>query len=492
MRLIDTQQLQFIKENNLPNKRVMGQNDFRKKGELINQQKTITHHQQQHHYGNYLPAQDIFLLNERIGNVTRICGGNYAVDMNLFERCLLPTSKGQSNVNTPMPIWVKPWMRKHRLFDGYSIAVYYSSHARNELGLLGFETSTGMWNTLDTSLSFDTYKGCKSLHSPSIYVNNLEKRFYMYLHGHGCPKKPSKIKNFQPTLMYTSEDGLRWNHTQQNSGPYLFWNLFYTSTPVYNSQDGHFYIMSRINDEKGVVLHRSTSLFGPFEQGPQLGLGFRHFDMLLVEGMIFVFYSMIGDHPERLLLASIDTTITTNWTDWKLLHQDQGPRILKPEYWYEHGNEAIGSTKEGPATMRHEVRDPRFLPDLESNSKHISGLLFYTVQGEKGVAMARVTIDLSLYGKSVSYINHFNIRTDVLRSSSLAQQEQNETAVNISQLLVTGVGRTGTTSVCTLMQKLDIHVSHDNNVDCGSYPGADGAVSWTANMGGVTNMLFIW
>lgn len=128
--------------------------------------------------------------------------------------------------------------------------------------------------------------------------------------------------------------------------------------------------------------------------------------------------------------------------------------------------------------MRHEVRDPRFLPDLESNSKHISGLLFYTVQGEKGVAMARVTIDLSLYGKSVSYINHFNIRTDVLRSSSLAQQEQNETAVNISQLLVTGVGRTGTTSVCTLMQKLDIHVSHDNNVDCGSYPGADGAVSW--------------
>ena len=147
-----------------------------------------------------------------------------------------------------------------------------------------------MWNTLDTSLSFDTYKGCKSLHSPSIYVNNLEKRFYMYLHGHGCPKKPSKIKNFQPTLMYTSEDGLRWNHTQQNSGPYLFWNLFYTSTPVYNSQDGHFYIMSRINDEKGVVLHRSTSLFGPFEQGPQpqLGLGFRHFDMLLVEGMIFV------------------------------------------------------------------------------------------------------------------------------------------------------------------------------------------------------------
>ena len=82
VRLIDTQQLQFIKENYLPNKRVMGQNDFRKKGELINQQKTITHHQQQHHYGNYLPAQDIFLLNERIGNVTRICGGNYAVDMN--------------------------------------------------------------------------------------------------------------------------------------------------------------------------------------------------------------------------------------------------------------------------------------------------------------------------------------------------------------------------------------------------------------------------
>lgn len=303
-------------------------------------------------------------------------------------------------MNTPMPIWIKPWMsRGSRLFDGYSIAVYYSSHERNELSVLGFETSTGMWNTLKTSLSFDTYKGCTSLHSPSIYASNSEKRFYMYLHGHGCPYSKSQSNSpwSQPTLMYTSEDGFQWNHVQQKN---LFYSstsvYFYSSTPVYNSRDGYFYIVSRINGEKGVVLHRSTSLFGPFEQGPQLGLGLRHFDLMLVEGIMFIFYSMIGDHPERVLLASIDTTFTANWTDWKLL---PGPRILKPEYWYEHGNELIGPTNEGIARIRHKVRDPRFLPDLESNSKHISGLLFYSVQGEKGIAMARVTIDLALYAK---------------------------------------------------------------------------------------------
>ncbi|GFH46264.1 hypothetical protein CTEN210_02738 [Chaetoceros tenuissimus] len=45
-------------------------------------------------------------------------------------------------------------------------------------------------------------------------------------------------------------------------------------------------------------------------------------------------------------------------------------------------------------------------------------------------------------------------------------------------LLITGVGRTGTTSVCTLFRKIGIKVSHDNDVDCGPYPGEDGAVSW--------------
>lgn len=445
-----------------------------------------------------LPTQNIFLLNDRVGSVTRICNGcsiygkNELIvngdDEQLLEQCLLPT-EDQANVNSPMPIKVRPWLSK--AFHKFSMVLYYSSHTKNEMNVVGFDSSSGMWKRManNVSVTFEDSGSsgiCKSLHSPSIYINESEERLYMYLHGHGCQQKPSTIKNFQPTLLYTSSDGLKWQRfsgTNTSNQTYIFWNKFYASTPVYNPQDGFYYTMARIADEHGTILCRSPSLAGPFEEGPVIGLGLRHFDTILIEGIIYVFYSMMGDRPERLLLASIDTTMTTNWTNWKLL---PGPRILQPKYSYEHGNEAVASTKEGPASIRHEVRDPRFLlHSKETANSHdgFSGLLFYVVQGEKGIAMANITVDLKSYHNSVRYRNQKNIKPDVLRSSSLVQKVENGTIgknmTTITRpLLITGVGRIGTTSVCTLFRKIGIKVSHDNDVDCGPYPGEDGAVSW--------------
>jgi hypothetical protein len=43
---------------------------------------------------------------------------------------------------------------------------------------------------------------------------------------------------------------------------------------------------------------------------------------------------------------------------------------------------------------------------------------------------------------------------------------------------MTGTGRSGSTYVCRLFQKLGINVSHENDVDCGRFPGSDGISSW--------------
>ena len=303
-----------------------------------------------------------------------------------------------------------------------------------------------------------------------------------YVHGHGCePRLNASSHNYQPTLLYQSDDGISWTLHKRftQDSPYLFHNLFYLANPVLNVEDDYYYTLSRINSVSGVVLCRSKSIEGPFEWGPKLGQSLRHFDIHFVEGIIYVLYSMIGDTPERILLGTIDTTLGTDWNDWNFL---PGPRILEPRYWFEHQNTIVSTSVEGLAKDRHRISDPRLLLDEDMGPDKLSGLLFYSVQGEREIATAKISIDLALYRNATSFRDHRNIHSKVLRSTSLEEADQNTTgtaeSMQVTDLLVTGVGRTGTTSLCTLLRDLGIMVSHDNDFDCGPYPGLDGAVSW--------------
>lgn len=433
-----------------------------------------------------LATTELLLLNQIIGNVTRICEGEYDKigSDNIHTRCVLPTGKNidtpqDQNINSPMPIRTKRWMN-HPSIQGMSVILYYSSHTSDAISMLGLDSSKKMWKHVGNAFALEFEpKFCVSLHSPSIFVDEKKKRFYMYVHGHGCePHLNATSNNYQPTLLYQSDDGASWRiheHFTQDT-PYLFHNLFYLTNPVLNVGDGFYYIMARINGEPGIVLCRSKSIEGPFDWGPRLGLSLRHFDIHFVDGIIYVLYSMIGDTPERILLGSIDTTISTNWNDWKLL---PGPRVLEPQYWYEHQNTNVTTSKEGLAKEdRHRISDPRLLLDEDMGPEKISGLMFYSVQGEKEIATSRIVIDLALYRNATSFRDHTNIPPKVLRSTSLVTQEAVANSTVLTDLLITGVGRIGTTSMCTLLRQLGIMVSHDNDVDCGPYPGRDGAVSW--------------
>lgn len=187
---------------------------------------------------------------------------------------------------------------------------------------------------------------------------------------------------------------------------------------------------------------------------------------------------MIGDTPERILLGTIDTATSADWNDWRLL---PGPRVLEPMYWYENQNK-IRTSEEKAANDRHRISGPRLLLDEDTGPAKISGLLFYCVQGERKIATTRLSIDLGLYHNATLNRDHGKILPEVLDSTSLATKEVKEyskgASMEVTDLLVTGVGRIGTTTMCTLLRALNIMVSHDNDVDCGPYPGPDGAVSW--------------
>lgn len=464
------------------------------------------------------PDADIELMGRTVGRVSRMCEGDHSSrasevangndgddghDLPLHH-CLLPNRGG--SVNTPAPLRVRPWMAKNNpsLFghDVFTI-MYYSGHVSGStIKLLTLEESNKgrRWKDPGVVLSFEPMP-CQSVHSPSILASDKDELLIMYVHGHKCENLPD-AKWGQPTLLYSSSDGVTW--TRESFEVEGGNDLFYFTAPVRrrpprreNSQaeDGHYYAMSRVYPtarNPHAFLLRSKELGGPWQRGPELARGLRHFDLHPSDdeaetGGFHVWFSMIGDAPERILLGSIDTT-SEDWMDWKLL---PGPRILAPERWYEHGRMPIQVSKEGAAAgnMLHQINKPRFLPDDDyrvdsaaSSDYVMSGFLFYVVQGEKGVAVARVALDLASYRDAVSNRDRSNISPGVYNATSLPWDVEARAAARkttwLTQLLVTGVGRTGTTSVCTLFQKFGIMVSHDNDVDCGPYPGPDGAVSW--------------
>jgi hypothetical protein len=95
-----------------------------------------------------------------------------------------------------------------------------------------------------------------------------------------------------------------------------------------------------------------------------------------------VFFSGIGDAPERILLSTID--LAGDWQTWKA---SPPVEVLRPHAAYECPDlpnlpSAPGEI-DGPA---QQMRDPAV---FEESGKVF---LFYTVCGEQGIAAAEVTL----------------------------------------------------------------------------------------------------
>jgi hypothetical protein len=318
---------------------------------------------------------------------------------------------------------------------------------------------------------------------------------HRYVHGHDCVGHKSK----QPTYVLTSTDGVEWesplsssrnsennkNTSTQENG-LIFNDIFYLTAPI-KLNDGWFYVIGKTQEDSvgSTILCRSRSLIGPFERGPLLARGMRHGDMHLImennTSKILIFYTLIGDAPERILLATLDMH-DNNWESWRLF---PGPTILTPTLEFEHGNSnvAIPSKAASEGCDAHaQFRDPSFLQDNSNDDDdccHLTGTLFYTIQGERAFAASHLDIDLdALFGATHSR-DHALIPEVIQHASSLAgnisyNKKGSSSLVVESPVLFTGNGRSGTDFLCHIFQASGLNISHDNDHDCGPYPGSDG------------------
>jgi hypothetical protein len=118
----------------------------------------------------------------------------------------------------------------------------------------------------------------------------------------------------------------------------------------------------------------------PFDQGPYANR-VRHVAVLLRSSTLYVFFSAIGDAPEKILLSTI--ALDGDWRSWKA---SPAVEVLAPRERYECPDLPVIPSKAGESEgPEHALRDPAF---FEEGGKVT---LFYSVCGEQGIGGADVT-----------------------------------------------------------------------------------------------------
>jgi hypothetical protein len=198
--------------------------------------------------------------------------------------------------------------------------------------------------------------------SPDVHVDVPGRRIVMYFHG-------LDAVGTQVTRVATSHNGIDFKALPDVLGrPYL--HAFQHNGMTYAmAMPGQFY--------------RSKDGMHGFEPGPILfNSNMRHSAVMKRSDELWVFWTQVGEAPERILLSRID--LTGDWYGWK----ESAPiEILRPERSWEGADAplvpSVRSTAYGPV---NQLRDPAI---FEENGRVY---LLYAVAGESGIAIAEILI----------------------------------------------------------------------------------------------------
>lgn len=223
------------------------------------------------------------------------------------------------------------------------------------------------------------------LASPEILVDASRRRVVMWMHGwwtngERWPGDPVEARAWarqrgyaQFTQVAESADGIHFEVrpaiTRQS---YL--RVF--------QHDGYVYGMARLGR-----LSRTRDPLAAFELGPSpfregpYANRVRHVGLMRRGTRLHVFFTAIGDAPERVLMSTID--LDADWTTWRASPPIE---VLQPQERYECVGLPATPSSPGDVEGRvREIRDP-FVFEEEGQT-----WLFYTVCGEQGIAAATLT-----------------------------------------------------------------------------------------------------
>ena len=301
------------------------------------------------------------------------------------------------NVNGPSIIRVPSWI-PHPLGRYYA---YFGHHKGQFIRLAYADAITGPWTIHEPGVvpvgktafyrpqpdppdgpvdQFYTHVA-----SPEIYVDEMHRRLVLWTHGWWTDNQRWPLA-LADARAWARQNGYGQFTQSSESTDGLHFTLRPAITRVSYLRvftlDGYLYGMARLGQ-----LLRSKDPLATFEIGANPFAGgpyadrVRHVATILRGRSLFVFFTGIGDAPERVMLSTID--LTGDWQTWKA---SAPVEVLRPEAPYEcPGLPTIPSAAgeiEGPA---QQLRDPAIFEDSGKT------FLFYSICGEQGLAAAELT-----------------------------------------------------------------------------------------------------
>lgn len=196
--------------------------------------------------------------------------------------------------------------------------------------------------------------------SPDVWVDDDRQEIRMYYHG--------RLANgLQRTRLAMSRDGLNFTARLPLLGlPYLKLLV----------HDGWYYAVAM-----PAQLYRSRDGLDGFESGPRLTAEpIRHHAILDYGGQCYLFWTRVGDRPERILVSRLERG--ADWRDWRL---GETAEVHRAERAWEGADLAPRASAYGAAGQRvNQLRDPAIF--VEGGKIY----LLYAFAGEQGIAIGEL------------------------------------------------------------------------------------------------------
>jgi hypothetical protein len=219
------------------------------------------------------------------------------------------------------------------------------------------------YRTSGVAISHDILSEITTPHiaSPDVHVDAARRRIVMYFHG-------LEGVGHQVTRVATSANGIDFLARPEVLGRSYFRVFTHDDFTYALAMPGLFY--------------RSRDGFSGFEQGPVLfNPNMRHSAVLKRGNELLVFWTQVGEAPERILLSRID--LENDWMGWK---DRPAVEVLRPERSWEGADAPLTSSVRSTAYgIVNQLRDPAV---FEENGKVY---LAYAIGGESGIAIGEVS-----------------------------------------------------------------------------------------------------
>jgi hypothetical protein len=263
-----------------------------------------------------------------------------------------------ANINGPSLIRVPDWLPN--AMGRYYL--YFAHHKGDYIRLAYADRLDGPWTTYEPGtlqLRDSFFHG--HVASPDVHVDADAREVRMYYHGVVADRT-------QRSRVALSRDG-----TSFTARPEVLGNSYLR---VFKWQ-GYSYGLGMPG-----VFYRSRDGLTDFEQGPTLfSRDMRHTAVKVQGETLYVFYTNVGDTPERMLLARID--LTPDWMEWK---ESEPVTVLEPETVYEGIGLPLAPSVRGLSVEPvRQVRDPGIFEEDGAT------YLLYSVAGEQGIGAARIS-----------------------------------------------------------------------------------------------------